>query len=200
LLKKQKNHTPSINMSRQDCIDLIHKDHQKVKNLHRKYMATNDRDRKQKIANKIIRELSVHASLEETLIYPVLRDRTPNGGHLSKEAYNDHLRVEGMLDELLNMKVSDNEGLFDSKMNLMIEDLLSHIRQEEGQLLPLLREHLDKKELLELGQKMERNRPLMPTHPHPNMPKEGTKGMIAGLAAAPLDKAYDTARSAVSGH
>jgi len=47
---------------------------------------------------------------------------------------------------------------------------------------------------------MERNRPLMPTHPHPNMPKEGTKGMIAGLAAAPLDKAYDTARSAVSGH
>jgi hypothetical protein len=31
------------------------------------------------------------------------------------------------------------------------------------------------------------------------MPKEGVKGMVAGLAAAPLDRAYDAARSAVSG-
>merc|ERR1712093_244613 len=137
--------------------------------------------------------------LEETLVYPVLRDRVPEGKNLAHDAYEDHFAVERLLDELLNMKVKDDEAKFDAKMNTMIENLFAHIQHEEGKLLPLLRQYIDPNELVELGGKMESNRPLMPTHPHPNMPKEGVKGMVAGLAAAPLDRAYDTARSAVSG-
>jgi hemerythrin superfamily protein len=163
------------------------------------YNSSCDCNRKQELANNIIKELCIHASLEETLIYPVLRDRVPEGKKLADEAYEDHFRVERLLDELLNMKVADDESKFDTKLNTMADDLLEHIRQEEGQLLPLLRQYTDPNELVELGKKMETNRPLMPTHPHPNMPKEGMKGMVAGLAAAPLDRAYDAARSVVSG-
>ncbi len=156
-------------------------------------------EKKERLADEIIKELCIHTSVEETLIYPVLRDRVPEGKNLAHDAYEEHFAVERMLDELLNMKVKDDEAKFDAKMNTMIENLFAHIQHEEGKLLPLLRQYIDPNELVELGGKMESNRPLMPTHPHPNMPKEGVKGMVAGLAAAPLDRAYDAARSAVSG-
>jgi hemerythrin superfamily protein len=162
-------------------------------------MSSNDVNKKQELANTMIKELCMHSSLEETLVYPVLRDRVPEGKNLAHDAYEDHFAVERLLDELLSMSVKDDEAKFDAKLNTMIENLFAHIRQEEGQLLPLLRQYIDSNELIELGNKMETNRPLMPTHPHPNMPKEGVKGMVSGLAAAPLDRAYDTARSALSG-
>merc|ERR1712108_97097 len=172
--------------AKKNCIDLIINDHEKLKSLHSQYMSTSDTDKKQELANTLTKELCIHSALEETLIYPVLRDRVPEGKNLAHDAYEEHFAVERLLDELLNMKT-------------MIENLFAHIQHEEGTLLPLLRQYIDPNELVELGGKMESNRPLMPTHPHPNMPKAGVKGMVAGLAAAPLDRAYDAARSAVSG-
>merc|ERR1712000_18542 len=192
-------HPPTKHAAKKNCLDLIINDHEKLKSLHSQYMSTSDTDKKQELANTLIKELCIHSALEETLIYPVLRDRVPEGKNLAHDAYEEHFAVERMLDELLNMKVKDDEAKFDAKMNTTIENLFAHIQHEEGKLLPLLRQYIDPNELVELGGKMESNRPLMPTHPHPNMPKGGVKGMVAGLAAAPLDRAYDAARSAVSG-
>lgn len=163
------------------------------------YTASADVAKKQELANLIIKELSQHASLEETMVYPKLKERVPDGNRLGEEAYQDHFRCERMLDELLNMKVADDEAKFDNLMNTMMTDLMTHIRHEEGQLLPLMRQYMYANELVDLGQKIESRRPMMPTHPHPNAPKKGAAGMAAGLTAAPLDRAQDAVRSALSG-
>merc|ERR1712108_15328 len=157
--------------AKKNCIDLIINDHEKLKSLHSQYMSTSDTDKKQELANTLTKELCIHSALEETLIYPVLRDRVPEGKNLAHDAYEEHFAVERLLDELLNMKGKADEAKFDAKMNTMIENLFAHIQHEEGTLLPLLRQYIDPNELVELGGKMRATDPSCPRIRTPICPR-----------------------------
>ena len=63
-----------------DPIRLIKEDHRTVEDLFRRFENADRRGEKQKLGQEIIEELSVHAVIEEQLIYPLLRGFGGNWG------------------------------------------------------------------------------------------------------------------------
>ncbi len=59
-----------------DAITLLVKDHQTVEKLFEKFEQTGPRAMKARksLADRIVRELSVHASIEEQVLYPAIRE------------------------------------------------------------------------------------------------------------------------------
>ena len=58
-----------------DIVTQIKDDHRKVEALFEKFEQGHGNRDKQRIAEQIIEELSLHASVEEQLIYPLIRMR-----------------------------------------------------------------------------------------------------------------------------
>src|SRR5438874_3052762 len=71
-----------------DVIALIKADHATVQRLFRRYkgLSSGAIKSRRNVADRIIKELSVHAAVEEDVLYPVARTTVPNGDELVTEA------------------------------------------------------------------------------------------------------------------
>jgi hemerythrin superfamily protein len=56
-------------------ISIIKRDHHSVETLWSEFKCTTDAEKKQQIAYHIIRELSIHTTCEEEVLYPLLRKK-----------------------------------------------------------------------------------------------------------------------------
>ncbi|MDQ3977971.1 MAG: hemerythrin domain-containing protein [Actinomycetota bacterium] len=62
-----------------DAITLLKQDHKTVEGLFKKFEKTGPKAHKTRrdLAEKIIKELSVHAAIEEQVFYPAIREAVP---------------------------------------------------------------------------------------------------------------------------
>jgi hemerythrin-like domain-containing protein len=172
-----------------NVIKLIRKDHQTVKALFRKLEKTGSSAQKQEIAEEIIEELSVHALVEEQLVYPVLRARDSRLEESVLEALEEHHVAKLTLAELDKMKPDDER--FEAKMHVLRESIEMHIEEEEEKLLPRLEQKLSSEELDQLGQTVMALKQAAPSHPHPLAPDTPPGGAVAGAFAKVTDAAKD---------
>src|SRR4051812_13247117 len=89
-----------------DAIRLIKQDHRNVKALFRKFERATRSSEKEKIAEQIIEELSVHAMVEEQLVYPLIRSNKRFEESVLN-AYEEHHAVKLTLAELDKMDADD---------------------------------------------------------------------------------------------
>jgi CBS domain-containing protein/hemerythrin-like domain-containing protein len=150
-----------------DAIALLKDDHRVVKDLFRQFERTGPRGNKTKrrLVDRMIEELSVHASIEEEIFYPEARTAVAKAEEDVLEAYEEHHIVEWTLSELRNMQPNDER--FDAKVSVLIELVREHIKQEEGDLFPQVRKALSRSELQELGERMEEGKKSAPRQPQP---------------------------------
>lgn len=179
-----------------DAITLLKQDHRAVKKLFSEFeKAAKKGDRNQrKLAEEIIRELSVHASIEEQVFYPAVREAVPKAEDHVLESLEEHHLVKLVAAELDDMK-PDHER-FKAKMTVMIESVRHHIEEEEQELFPQVREALGRKALGEIGSALEVAKKTAPTRPHPKAPDSPPANLVAGSGAALLDRSRDAVRSA----
>ena len=128
--------------------NLLKQDHRTVKALFRKYERANRQSEKQKIGEQIVEELSVHAIIEEQLVYPILRgDKRIESTVL--DAIEEHHAVKLVLAEIDKMKVDDER--YDAKIHFIKEAVETHIEEEESELFPKVKKLLSADELEDLG-------------------------------------------------
>jgi hemerythrin superfamily protein len=176
-----------------DAISLTLQDHRHVESLFARYESlTGDGDAKRDIVREIIRELSIHAAIEEQFLYPTMRNNLPDGPSLVEEAIQEHQEAKETLDELEGM--SPQEGGYDSRVRSLIQDVRHHVQEEEGELLPKLRAAVSQERLDQLGQAMESGKGLAPTRPHPGAPSTPPGNILASPAAAVVDRVRDRMR------
>src|SRR5205823_3278974 len=120
---------------------------------------------KRKLVDRIIEELSVHAFLEGELFYPEARLALEDGEDAVLEAFEEHHIVEWTLSELQDLDAEDER--FDPKVNVLIELVREHIKEEERELFPQVRRARSRQELVELGERMAAARPSAPRKPQP---------------------------------
>ncbi|MFZ1747865.1 MAG: hemerythrin domain-containing protein [Nitrospirales bacterium] len=113
--------------------DMLRKDHKKVKGLFRKFEKTDNAQKKQEIVDTVLKELEIHAELEENLIYPAVRPKM-HDEDLMDEALEEHHVVHGVIGELKKMKPSDER--YDAKVTVLGELCKHHIKEEEEEMLP----------------------------------------------------------------
>ena len=139
----------------QDAVALIKADHRKVEQLFREFEEAGDRayKTKQQLVEQIVRELEVHAAVEEETYYPAVEAKArKDGKELVAEAVEEHHVVKVLLEELSSMSAEDDT--FDAKVQVLMENVRHHVEEEESELLPQSQELLGEEELARLGEQM----------------------------------------------
>src|SRR5581483_8102369 len=140
-----------------NAIAMLKSDHANVKRLLRELSDTTERATKQreKLVAEIERELKIHSQLEEELFYPTFKKAAEDtqAEELFYEATEEHHVVDMVLPELKSTSPKAPE--FDAKCHVLRELVESHIREEEGQMLPKARTLLSDEQLRALGEEMQ---------------------------------------------
>ena len=139
-----------------DAIRLLKEDHKKVKGLFEEVEATGERAaaQRKKLFQRIDKELTVHAEIEEGIFYPEFKRRAEDTEERDEvlEAYEEHALVKQLLGELENL--DPKEETYNPKLNVLKELVNHHVKEEEGTMFKMARELFDRDELNELGDRM----------------------------------------------
>src|SRR5688572_971514 len=180
-----------------NAITLLKTDHGNVEALFKQFEALGrdgDPAEKRRVVDHIIEQLSVHSSVEEQLLYPLLRDRLEDDFPIL-EALEEHHVAKVTLSEI--EKLAPTKERFDAKVTVMIESVRHHVEEEERDLFEMMRVHLSATELEELGDAMEEAKKTAPTRPHPLTPDQPPLQTLIAMPVAVLDKLVTTGRKAV---
>jgi len=136
-----------------DAITLLKDDHEKVKGIFEKLEPTTERAVKtrEELFAKLKLELDVHAHIEETIFYPVLKQEAETR-KITLEGYEEHHVVKMLLGELEAMPVSSEQ--WTAKLKVLQENVEHHVEEEETDMFKSAREVLEKSQLVELGAQM----------------------------------------------
>lgn len=136
-------------------IEIIKEDHQKVKDLFESYNAldTGSEDERKDLANQILKELTIHARMEEKYFYPKLKEKIDAEHPIPvDEAEAEHHAAKVLMLELKVMPVTSEN--YDAKMGVLEENIMHHVEEEETELLPQAEEVLSD-QLDDIGKEME---------------------------------------------
>lgn len=110
-----------------DAVALLKQDHRTVEELFAKFEEASGDGSKQKLAQQICLELSVHAQIEEEIFYPACDGKVEED--LLKEAYVEHDGAKLLIAEILAGEPSDE--FYDSKVKVLKEQIEHHVEEEE---------------------------------------------------------------------
>jgi hemerythrin superfamily protein len=148
-----------------DAVDLLEDDHKTVEDLFGRYEEAGDEAYKEKrqVVDRVIKELSVHATIEEDIFYPATRKARGETEQMVAEAYQEHTKVKQTLAELETMDAEDPR--FDQTVRGLIADVRHHVEEEEGEMFPQVQQALSKEELESLGEQMKEAKKTAPQKP-----------------------------------
>jgi hemerythrin superfamily protein len=182
-----------------DAITLLKKDHRTVESLFKRFEKFGDRAKKskQEVVERIVKELSVHAAIEEAVFYPAIRSGVDDKkiDETVLEALEEHHVAKWTLSELDGM--SPEHERFDAKVMVLIQSVRHHVEEEEQELFPKVAKAFDKERLNELGDALAEAKKVVPTRPHPRMPDEPPGNILGAPGAALVDKALDAGRKLI---
>jgi len=175
-----------------DVLEIVARDHREVEQLFRQFeTADPSSDIARATAERIIRELSVHAVVEEEILYPALRE-VGGGDALADHALEEHQELKETLASVDGKPVSDPSVRANlARVRTLVE---RHVGEEERDVFSHMRA-LGEERLMRIGTMLETAKKTAPTHPHPNAPNTPPGNVIAGMAAAVVDRMRDALRS-----
>ena len=115
----------------QDAIALLKQDHRTVEDLFEKFEKASGDGRKQKLAEEICLELSVHAQIEEEIFYPACEGKVDED--LLKESYVEHDGAKMLITEIIAGSAQSDE-FYDAKVKVLQEEIEHHVEEEEKRL------------------------------------------------------------------
>lgn len=106
--------------------DMLKEDHDKVLDLFESYEDASEAEQKE-IVSTIVRELEIHATLEESIVYPAIRAELDDQS-IMNEADEEHRLAKLLVEELKKYKAGKPK--FDAKVKVL-GDLVKHHAEEE---------------------------------------------------------------------
>jgi hemerythrin superfamily protein len=195
------------------AVAVLKNDHRNVEQLLQRFERSRSAEERRRIADALVRELSVHATIEEQLVYPRLRQALAGDSAAAPSPRSDRSRRRGRgrprsvprpgeggvlvaLEEhhftklaLLEIeKLPATDARFEAKVRVLAENVRHHVEEEERDLLPALERALSAEELEELGDVLGKAKKLAPTRPHPAAPDEPPGNLLAGAVASAYDR------------
>ncbi|MFL6788191.1 MAG: hemerythrin domain-containing protein [Sphingomicrobium sp.] len=115
------------NSKEMDAIALLKQDHRTVEELFAEFEKASGDGRKQKLAERICLELSVHTAIEEEIFYPACEGKVEED--LLKESYVEHDGAKLLVAEI--MAGGPDDEFYDSKVKVLQEQIEHHVEEEE---------------------------------------------------------------------
>lgn len=115
-----------------DAIDLLTADHKTVMQLFEEFRVLHenvgDISRKTRLVEKICRELTVHAQIEEEIFYPAVREAV-HDDQMIEDARQEHAGVKQLIARLAEMP-PDHED-YDNTVNALRDEVEHHVSDEQ---------------------------------------------------------------------
>ena len=112
----------------QDAIALLKDDHRTVEELFAQFENAQGEGRKQKLAQQICMELTVHSTIEEEIFYPACLGKVDE--ELLKESLVEHDSAKLLIAEIAAGE-GQSDDFFESKVKVLQEQIEHHVEEEE---------------------------------------------------------------------
>jgi hemerythrin superfamily protein len=147
------------------AVQLLKDDHKTVEDLFARYEAAGEdaTEEKRQIRDRIVKELSVHAYIEEEVFYPATKEARKETEEMVQEALEEHSKAKNMLRKLSTLDPDDSE--FDELMRHLVTDVRHHVEEEENEMFPKVSESLSSQELSDLGDRLQEAKGQAPQAP-----------------------------------
>ncbi|MBB5784482.1 hemerythrin domain-containing protein [Nonomuraea jabiensis] len=177
--------------TQQDMIEVLVTDHREVEEMFTQLerMTGDGGEQAKTLAEKVVIELVRHSVAEEEYLYPTVRDHVPGGGKLADQEIAEHADAEETMKRLEALEPGQTD--FWPTAQLLMGQIRAHIREEENDLFPRLREACPADQLVELGGKVERAKKMAPTRPHPSAPDTPPANKLLAPGAGLVDRLRD---------
>ena len=125
-----------------DACTFLDTDHKAVKKMFKAYeeltqsKARDVDQKKRELAQEICQELTVHATIEEEIFYPALREALKETDALA-EAEVEHAGAKYLIAQIEAMDQADE--MFDAKVKVLGEYIDHHVKEERNQIFPKAR-------------------------------------------------------------
>jgi hemerythrin superfamily protein len=115
-----------------DAVALLKSDHRKVEELFKKFKQ-GESEGNEALVLEICTELSIHAMLEEEILYPACQKAMADSDAIN-EAYVEHDGAKVLIAELMDSEADDE--FYDAKVMVLSEMIKHHVAEEEKTLFP----------------------------------------------------------------
>ena len=110
-----------------DAINLLKADHRKVEDLFAQFERASGADKKQRLAQEICTELTVHTLLEEEIFYPACKGEIEDNTVF--EAFVEHDGAKMLIAEI--EAGSPDDEFYEAKVTVLSEEIKHHVNEEE---------------------------------------------------------------------
>ncbi len=140
-----------------DAIKLLETDHREVEELFTKAESTSGAA-KQQVVSKLASQLTLHAEVEEQIVYPAMREAGLDD--IVEEAEQEHSKVKQLVAQLETMDATTDD--VDSVLTELKADVEHHVEEEETEGFPKFRDAVDQATLQDLATKVEQAKQARP--------------------------------------
>lgn len=130
--------TRAATQARSQILDELKEDHKRVKKAYRQFQKLDveeDAEEIEALVNQVLDDLSVHAALEEELLYPAARNALSDED-LIDEAEVEHESMHSFIDQLRGLSPDDEK--YAARFTVLCEYVMHHVKEEEGEMFPKL--------------------------------------------------------------
>jgi len=139
-----------------NALKVLTADHDKVRGLFEQFRSAkeaSDADRMRSLQKAIFDELDTHTRIEEDVFYPAVRELDVEElTETVQESVQEHHVVKVLMREISDLK---DDEIFAAKMTVLIENVEHHVDEEESEMFPDVRDHMDAERLDDLGTELE---------------------------------------------
>jgi hemerythrin superfamily protein len=171
-----------------DVVDILTTDHHEVLELLGRIPGADPAQRRD-MTDTIIAELMRHSVAEEMHVYPAMKDHLPDGESRVQHDIEEHQELVEVMKELEDVDSADPRFL--QTLGRLETVLRDHVTDEESDQFPLLRTHLTREQLVEIGAKVEAAKKAAPTRPHPSAPHSELFHKTLGPGVGLVDRLRD---------
>ncbi len=139
-----------------DALTLLTADHNRARGLFTRFQSAEEKQDTAlmvALAQKILTELEVHATIEEEIFYPAVKAAGEELKDTVDEGVEEHHVAKTLMDEI--QMLSPEDDAWAAKMKVLIESVEHHAEEEEQEMFPETRKAFDKEALEELGVRLE---------------------------------------------
>lgn len=140
-----------------DAITMLREDHKLLRKLSKELAETTEAAvvTRKKLLKRLEAELTAHTTIEEELFYPAILDASDDveDARMVAEGIEEHRAADAKVIPDLH-KTDPSTIEYSGRLKVLKDYIFHHLKEEEEDMFPKVRELIGRKELRELGEKM----------------------------------------------
>jgi hemerythrin superfamily protein len=158
----------------QDGFLLLIHDHRDLTHLFDELFKSHDYNQKKLFMNTICSDLAIHCSIEEMMVYPLIRDLLEDKE--ADDSEREHFQMRKLIDKIKDLHPHEKE--FDSIAQKMNKELQEHVQKEENEIFARLKGKFNQNQLNKLHELLTLGKKVAPDSPYDKNPERWFKGHL----------------------